>query len=113
MSKEDLGKLIDSKKFSKTMYCYGDDKLGNFIKEIYFDGMRGGYNLAKFRLELLDGMPFDAADEYWDNNMEKIRNILNLCKQYDEIDKQKMIDTICNTTYNVNRRYNKCQNGIN
>ena len=89
MSKEDLGKLIDSKKFSKTMYCYGDDKLGNFIKEIYFDGMREGYNLAKFRLELLDGMPFDAADEYWDNNMEKIRNILNLCKQYDEIDKQK------------------------
>ena len=47
MSKEDLGKLIDSKKFSKTMYCYGDDKLGNFIKEIYFDGMREGYNLAK------------------------------------------------------------------
>ena len=39
MSKEDLGKLIDSKKFSKTMYCYGDDKLGNFIKEIYFDGI--------------------------------------------------------------------------
>jgi len=34
-------------------------------------------------------MPFDAADEYWGNNMEKIRNILNLCKQYDEIDKQK------------------------
>ena len=33
-------------------------------------------------------MPFDATDEYWDNNME-IRNILNLCKQYDEIDKQK------------------------
>ena len=32
MSKEDLGKLIDNKKFSKTMYCYGDDKLGNFIK---------------------------------------------------------------------------------
>ena len=51
--------------------------------------MREGYNLAKFRLELLDGMPFDAADEYWGNNMEKIRNILNLCKQYDEIDKQK------------------------
>mgnify|MGYP000181785803 CR=1 FL=1 len=24
---------------------------------------------------------------------------------------KKMIDTICNTTYNVNRRYNKCQNG--
>ena len=24
-----------------------------------------------------------------------------------------MIDTICDTTYNINRRYNKCQNGIN
>ena len=34
-------KIDRYKKFSKTMYCYGDDKLGNFIKEIYFDGMRG------------------------------------------------------------------------
>ena len=41
MSKEDLGKLIDSKKFSKTMYCYGDDKLGNFIKEIYLQRQNG------------------------------------------------------------------------
>lgn len=89
MLKEEIGKLPDSKKFGKTILCYGDDKLENIIKEIYFDGMREGYNLAKFRLELLDGMPFDAADEYWDNNMEKIRSILNLCKRYDEIDKQK------------------------
>ena len=55
MSKEDLGKLIDNKKFSKTMYCYGDDKLGNFIKEIYFDGMREGYNLAKLDWSCLMG----------------------------------------------------------
>ena len=34
--------------------------------------MREGYNLAKFRLELLDGMPFDAADEYFDNLIEPI-----------------------------------------
>ena len=81
MLKEEIGKLPDSKKFGKTILCYGDDKLENIIKEIYFDGMRAGYDLAKFRLELLDGMPFDAADEYWGNNMEKIRNILNLCKQ--------------------------------
>lgn len=77
MSKEDLGKLIDNKKFSKTMYCYGDDKLGNFIKEIYFDGMRAGYDLAKFRLELIDGVPFDSADEYWNDNMESIRGALD------------------------------------
>ena len=55
MGKEEIGKQIDSKKFSKTMRCYGDDKLGNIIKEIYYDGMREGYNLAKFRLELLNG----------------------------------------------------------
>ena len=40
MGKEEIGKQIDSKKFSKTMRCYGDDKLGNIIKEIYYDGMR-------------------------------------------------------------------------
>ena len=34
MGKEEIGKQIDSKKFSKTMRCYGDDKLGNIIKEI-------------------------------------------------------------------------------
>ena len=84
MSKEDLGKLIDNKKFSKTMYCYGDDKLGNFIKEIYFDGMREGYNLAKFRLDLLNLMPFASADKYWNDNMENIRNVLSLCEQYEE-----------------------------
>ena len=42
MGKEEIGKQIDSKKFSKTMRCYGDDKLGNIIKEIYYDGMREG-----------------------------------------------------------------------
>ena len=29
MGKEEIGKQIDSKKFSKTMRCYGDDKLVN------------------------------------------------------------------------------------
>ncbi len=41
MSKEDLGKLIDHMKFSKTMYCYGDDKLGNFIKKYILMYERG------------------------------------------------------------------------
>lgn len=83
MLKEEIGKLIDSKKFGETIFCYGDDKLGNLIKEIYYDGMRKGYDLAKFRLELLDGMPFGVADKYWDDNMKKIRIVLDLCKQYE------------------------------
>ena len=83
MLKEEIGKVLDSKRFSKSILCYGDDKLGNVIKEIYYDGMREGYELAKFRLELLNGMPFGSADEYWDDNMEKIRSILDLCKQYE------------------------------
>ena len=84
MSKEEIGKLIDSKKFGKAMSCYGDDKLENIIKEIYFDGMRAGYDLEKFRLELIDSMPFEGADKYWNDNMENIRSILDLCKRYEE-----------------------------
>ena len=33
MGKEEIGKQIDSKKFSKTMRCYGDDKLGILLKK--------------------------------------------------------------------------------
>ena len=77
MLKEEIGKLPDSKKFGKTILCYGDDKLENIIKEIYFDGMRAGYDLAKFRLQLLDGVPFDSADEYWNDNRESIRRALD------------------------------------
>ena len=83
MTREEIGKLIDSKKFSKAIRCFGDDKLRDFIKEIYFDGMREGYELAKYRLELLKGMPFGAADDYLDKHMEDIRNILRLCEQYE------------------------------
>lgn len=43
MNKEEIGKLIDDKKFSKNIRCFGDDKRRDFIKEIYFDGMREGY----------------------------------------------------------------------
>ena len=83
MTREELGKLIDSKKFSKAIRCFGDDKLRDFIKEIYFDGMREGYELAKNRLELLNRMPFGAADDYLDKYMEDIRDILKLCEQYE------------------------------
>lgn len=83
MTKEEIGKLIDSKKFSKTVRCFGDDKLKNFFEEIYYDGMREGYNLAKYRLELLDRMPLGAADKYFDKHMEEIRNILKLCEEYE------------------------------
>ena len=33
MGKEEIGKQIDSKKFSKTMRCYGDAKLGILLKK--------------------------------------------------------------------------------
>lgn len=83
MTKEEIGKIIDSKQYPKTMRCYGDDKYGNLIKGIFYDGMRAGYDLAKFRLELLDGMPFGAADDYLAENMEKIKEIVCLCEQYE------------------------------
>ena len=83
MRREEIGKLIDSKRFGKTIRCSGDDKLENIIKEIYFDGMREGYELAKFRLELLNLMPFSAADDYLDKHMDDIRDILKLCEQYE------------------------------
>ena len=83
MTREEIGKLIDSKKFSKAIRCFGDDKLRDFIQEIYFDGMREGYQLAKYRLELLNRMPFGAADDYLDKYMDDIRDILKLCEQYE------------------------------
>ena len=45
--------------------------------------MRDGYELAKYRLELLKGMPVGAADDYLDKYMEEIRDILKLCEQYE------------------------------
>ena len=45
--------------------------------------MREGYQLAKYRLELLNRMPFGAADDYLDKYMEDIRDILKLCEQYE------------------------------
>ena len=87
MTKEEIEKLINSKKFSKTIRCYGDDKLENIIKEIYYDGMREGYELAKFRLNLLNGMPLEQrmnigtimrkiSEVFWIyvNNMRLVEN---------------------------------------
>ena len=85
MTKAEFGKLIDRKKFTKEIHCYRDDKLKNLIEEIFYEGVRAGYDLAKFRLELLDGgMPFGMADEFLIENMSNIREILDLCKQYEE-----------------------------
>ena len=58
---------------------YQDDKRSNLIGEIYYEGVRAGYDLAKFRLELLDGgMPFGMADDFLSENMGNIREILDL-----------------------------------
>ena len=85
MTKEKIGKLIDQKKFAKEMHCYHDDKLRNLVEEIFYEGVRAGYDLAKFRLELLEGgMPFGMADDFLSENMDNIREMLDLCKQYEE-----------------------------
>lgn len=83
MTRKEIGILINSKKFSKAIRCFGDNKLRDFIKEIYFDGMREGYELAKYRLESLNGMPFSAGEDYLDEHMNDIRDILKLCEQYE------------------------------
>ena len=88
MNKEEIGKLINDKKFSKAIRCFGNDKLRDFIEEIYCDGMREGYELAKYRLEVHNGVSFGAADNYLDEHMNDIRDILKLCEQY-ELCKEK------------------------
>ena len=45
--------------------------------------MREGYELAKFRLELLDGFPSSSADRFLNENMDKIRKMIDLCKTYE------------------------------
>jgi len=84
MTREDVGNLINKKKFTKQIHCYHDDKLRNLMEEIYYEGVRAGYDLAKFRLELLDGMPFGMADEFLSENMSNIREMIDLCKLYEE-----------------------------
>ena len=87
MTKAELGELIDEKKFLKVIRCYDEDKLRNLIQEIFYEGMREGYELAKFRLQLLNDMPFGSADKFLDENMDKIREMLDLCKMYEECEK--------------------------
>lgn len=84
MTKGEIEKLIDKKKFTKEIHCYHDDKLRNLIEEIYYEGVRAGYDLAKFRLELLDRMPFDMAEEFLSDNMGNVREMIDLCKKYEE-----------------------------
>ncbi|MBQ6968611.1 MAG: hypothetical protein IJP84_12010 [Lachnospiraceae bacterium] len=86
MTKEEIEKLINSKKFSTAIRCYGKDKLRDLITEIYLDGMSKGYELAMFRLELLNSMPSTAGDKYLDENLGKIRDIINLCEMYEKCD---------------------------
>ena len=84
MTREDVGNLIDKKKFTKEIHCYHDDKLRSFMEEVYYEGVRAGYELAKYRLELLNGMPFGMADEFLSENMSNIREMIDLCKLYEE-----------------------------
>ena len=83
MSKEDLGKLIDNKKFSKTMYCYGDDKLGNFIKEIYFDDFEDP--CEEFTEVLYDFIPENLVE----NELKKIKGIKSKHGKFYSVEKIK------------------------
>ena len=83
MTKAELSEYIDGEKFCHVIRCYSDDKLRNLIKEIFYEGMREGYELAKFRLELLDGFPSSSADGFLNENMDKIRKMIDLCKTYE------------------------------
>lgn len=83
MTKEELEREINANKFSE-MKCFSADKLRNLMKEIYIDGMREGYELAISRLKFLDLIPFDSGNDYLDKNMNKIRNLINLCEQYEK-----------------------------
>ena len=84
MTKVELGELIDKKKFTKEIHCYHDDKLRNLMEEIFYEGVRAGYDLAKYRLELLNRMPFSMADDFLSKNMDNIKEMLELCKLYEE-----------------------------
>ena len=57
-----------------------------------------GHNLAKYRLNMLDKMPFGAADDYLDDNLEKIRTIIGLCEQYESLkeDSRRKLPEKCN-----------------
>ena len=87
MTTTEIEKLIEDKKFCKTIRCYEDDKLKNLFKEVFYDGIKAGYDLAKYRLELLDGFPFTMADQYLEQNMPAIRETIELCKKYEEAEK--------------------------
>ncbi len=89
MTKAELGEFIDHEKFLHEIRCFDDDKLRNLIQEIFYEGMREGYELAKFRLELLNSFPFGSADEFLDENMEKIRKMLDLCKAYEDLEEEQ------------------------
>ena len=83
MTKAELGELIDKKKFLHEIRSYDEDKLRNLIEEIFYEGMREGYELAKYRLSMFTAFPFHAADEFLGENMDKIREMLELCRQYE------------------------------
>ena len=82
-TKEEIKKLLDKKKFGNVRF-YSDDVLKNFLREIFFKGVQEGYDLAKFRLELLDGFPLTLCDDFFAQKIDEFREILDLCREYEE-----------------------------
>ena len=80
---EEIAKL----KFSKQCRSYSDNYLKNLISEIYYDGLRDGYELAKKRLELFDGFPSSLGGEYFFEHKANIQKTLKLIEEYEKIKK--------------------------
>ena len=91
MGKEEIGKQIDSKKFSKTMRCYGDDKLGNIIKEkilpykqYLLDFVSLKSDLSDFKINNIEKLP---AIKWKIKNLQKLQstNIKKFEEQYNQL----------------------------
>ena len=84
---EEIKERIRKLKFSKEIRCYGDDYFIDLMTEIFYDGMREGYELAKFRLELLNRFPSGSAKEYLAQNASNIRESLRFIDEIEKIEK--------------------------
>jgi hypothetical protein len=83
---KELRKQIEELKFAKEIRCYSKDVLRDLLAELYYDGMRVGYELAKCRLPFISGISAGRADEYLKENMSQIRETIKLCEEYEKVE---------------------------
>ncbi|SDI56575.1 hypothetical protein SAMN05421493_11829 [Pseudobutyrivibrio sp. 49] len=71
---------MDENRFS-SVSCFEKDNMKNLFREIYYDGVKEGLDIAVFRLQLLHGIPAQCGDEYLDKNMPAIKRTIELCER--------------------------------